>query len=33
MPLLLWGPMLEVGVKEIDSQHRKLVDRECPVSP
>ena len=26
MPLLLWGPMLEVGVKEIDAQHRKLVD-------
>lgn len=26
MPLLLWGPMLEVGVKEIDTQHRKLVD-------
>ncbi|CAH2032297.1 bacteriohemerythrin [Trichlorobacter ammonificans] len=26
MPLLLWGPMLEVGVREIDTQHRKLVD-------
>lgn len=26
MALLLWGPMLEVGVKEIDTQHRKLVD-------
>jgi len=26
MPLLLWGPMLEVGVAEIDTQHRKLVD-------
>ncbi len=26
MPLLLWGPMLEVGVKDIDNQHRKLVD-------
>ncbi len=26
MPLLLWGPMLEVGVKEIDTQHKKLVE-------
>lgn len=26
MPLLIWGPMFEVGVHEIDSQHRRLFD-------
>lgn len=26
MSLLIWGPMFEVGVHEIDSQHRKLFD-------
>lgn len=26
MALIVWGPMLNVGVKEIDDQHRKLVD-------
>jgi len=25
MPLMIWGPMLAVGVKEIDDQHQKLV--------
>ncbi|MEY4750096.1 MAG: hypothetical protein RIQ60_2310 [Pseudomonadota bacterium] len=26
MPLITWGPMLAVGVKEIDDQHKKLVE-------
>jgi len=26
MSLLIWGPMFEVGVHEIDRQHRKLFD-------
>ena len=26
MSLLIWGPMFEVGVREIDAQHRKLFD-------
>jgi len=26
MPLLIWGPMFEVGVQQIDTQHRKLFD-------
>lgn len=26
MPLINWSPILEVGVKEIDSQHAKLVE-------
>lgn len=26
MSLLIWGPMFEVGVHQIDTQHRKLFD-------
>jgi hemerythrin len=26
MSLMIWGPMFEVGVHQIDSQHRKLFD-------
>jgi hemerythrin len=26
MALLIWGPMFEVGVQQIDTQHRKLFD-------
>jgi len=26
MSLLIWGPMFEVGVQQIDTQHRKLFD-------
>lgn len=26
MPLLIWGAMFEVGVKDIDAQHRRLFD-------
>jgi len=26
MPLIVWGPLLAVGVKEIDDQHKKLVE-------
>ena len=26
MALITWGPMLAVGVKEIDEQHKKLID-------
>ncbi len=26
MSLMIWGPMFEVGVGQIDSQHRKLFD-------
>jgi hemerythrin len=26
MPLITWGPMLTIGVKDIDDQHRKLVE-------
>jgi hemerythrin len=26
MPLLIWGPIFEVGVQQIDTQHRKLFD-------
>jgi hemerythrin-like metal-binding protein len=26
MPLITWGPMLAVGVTEIDDQHKKLVE-------
>lgn len=26
MPLLIWGPMYQVGVQEIDNQHYRLVE-------
>jgi len=26
MPLLIWGPMYQVGVQQIDSQHYRLVE-------
>jgi hemerythrin len=26
MPLIMWGPKLWVGVKDIDDQHKKLVE-------
>lgn len=26
MPFMIWGPMFEVGVQQIDTQHRKLFD-------
>lgn len=26
MSLMIWGPMFEVGVQQIDTQHRKLFD-------
>jgi hemerythrin-like metal-binding protein len=26
MPLITWGPKIEVGIEIIDSQHRRLVD-------
>lgn len=26
MTLMIWGPMFEVGVHQIDAQHRKLFD-------
>lgn len=26
MPLITWGPQIEIGIKVIDKQHRRLVD-------
>jgi len=26
MPLLIWGAMFEVGIRDIDAQHRRLFD-------